>query len=459
MRARAVLTLALAGLAAFIVIAIGTSSTPAYRAAAIFDSAEGIVPGQLVKIAGARVGTITAVRLRPGPSARIEFTVDRRYAPFHADARCQILPEGPISENYVECTPGSRSAPALVHATVPITRTSVPVSLQDLLNIFSLPVDERLSVLINELGIGTAGRGTDLNAILRRADPALTQGDRVLAILNAQNTQLAAAVHQTRSVLGELAAHQSSVRAFIDHAASVASTSAEHQAALAAGVARMPALLTALRTDLRPVDRLATRGEPLLADLRRSAPGLLQLTATLPAFARPGLPGIAALGRAADHGLSALSAARPVASQLERLGTIAPTVLTSLDQLLVSTRDSGAFEGFLRLLYSLSTDSGGYDAISHYVTALIIPFPTCMSNPSTPGCDHAYSAPGQGSVPINDASAGPTNAAAHHRHPVAPASPRAHAPAVTPPAPAVPAIPSVPAPASALRPLLNYLLR
>ena len=60
--------------------------------------------------------------------------------------------------------------------TVPLQRTTVPVSLQDVLDIFSLPVDERLSVLINELGIGTAGRGTDINAILRRANPALDAG-------------------------------------------------------------------------------------------------------------------------------------------------------------------------------------------------------------------------------------------------------------------------------------------
>lgn len=457
MSARSVLILALTGLAVFAAITLGTSAAPTYHAAAIFDSAEGIVPGQLVKVAGARVGTVTAVRLRPGPSALVEFTLDRRFTPFHADARCQILPEGPISENYVECSPGSTSAPVLNPPTVPLTQTTVPVSLQDLLNIFSLPVDERLGVLINELGIGAAGRGADLNAILRRADPALTQGDRVLSILNAQNAQLATAVHQTRSVLGELAMHQSSVRAFVDHAASVAATTAERQSPLAAGVARMPALLTALRSDLAPIDRLATQSEPLLTDLRRSAPGLLELTSTLPGFVRPGLPGIEALGRAAQASLPAIAAARPVATQLRRLGTIAPGVLRSLDQLLVSTRDSGAFEGFLRLLYSLSTDSGGYDAISHFVSALIIPFPTCMSNPATAGCDHAYDSPGQGSVPINDATAGPTNAAAHHA--TAPTVPSVATVPAVPTVPPVPTVPSVPRAASSLRPLLNYLLR
>lgn len=411
MRARALTVLILAVLVLAVVALVGSSGGGSYRAAAVFDSAEGMVPGQLVKIAGARVGTVTAVKLLPGPHALIEFSVDRRFGPFHADASCQILPEGLISENYVQCDPGSAGQPPLQGSagasvpTVPLARTTVPVSLQDVLNIFSLPVDERLSVLINELGIGTAGQGTDINAILRRANPALTQTDGVLTILDSQNQQLGDAVGDMRTVLGSLAQHNRDVRAFVDQGAVVATTTAQHQTALAESVARLPPLLTQLHTNLGPLNEVAEDGGPLLQDLQAAAPGLLTLTRTLPAFADAGLPALNALGHAAAKGTVAVKAASPVVHQLSRLAAVAPQVLTLADELLVSARDSGAFEGALRLLYSLSTDSAAYDSISHFVTALIIPFPTCLADAATPGCSHAYDAPGQGSVPINTQAA------------------------------------------------------
>jgi ABC-type transporter Mla subunit MlaD len=409
-----------------------------YRAAAVFDSAKGIVPGQLVKIAGARVGSVTGVKLEPGPTALIEFTVQRRFAPFRADASCQILPEGPISENYVECDPGSPSKPPLgpQHEaetklpTVPVARTTDPVSLQDVLNVFSLPVDQRLAVLINELGVGTAGEGSDINAILRRANPALTQGDRVLSILNAQNQRIADAVTETNAVIGQLAGRSASVRSFVDRAAALTNTTAAYRGAIAAGVQRLPALLRELRTDLRPVDRVAVDGTPLLSDLRKAAPGLTQLTRTVPAFTKPGLPAVEALGAAARTGRTAVTAATPVVDELAKLASTAPAILQLADQLGASSRDTGAFEGGLRLLYSFATDAAGYDSTSHFITALIIPFPGCIANPGMAGCDHRYDSADQGSIPINDPSAGGQTTSALKR-----------------------------ATATTLKPLLNYLLR
>jgi ABC-type transporter Mla subunit MlaD len=279
------------------------------------------------------------------------------------------------------------------------------VSLQDVLNIFSLPVDQRLSVLINELGVGTAGRGADINAILRRANPALTQTDRLLGILGSQNQQLAGAVSDMRSVLGSLAKHDDDVRSFVDQGATVAATTANHQAGLEQSVERLPPLLSQLQTNLVPLNRVATAGGPLLSDLQAAAPAALTLTRTLPAFAKAGTPAVNALARAAAKGSVAVSATKPVSVQLTKLASVAPAVLTLTDQLLVSSRDSGAFEGLLRLLYSLSTDSGAYDSISHFVTALIVPFPACLADPTTTGCSHAYDAPAQGSTPINNPAA------------------------------------------------------
>lgn len=156
MRRLAVLAL---GLAVAFSLAAAMSSSGASRSGTarfdvIFDDARGLVAGQLVKIAGARAGTISDVRLTPGFKARIEATVQARFMPFHRDASCTIRPEGLIAENYLECDPGTRGSPPLRGAhgyppTVPVSHTTEPVGLLDVFNTFNLPTQERLTVLIN----------------------------------------------------------------------------------------------------------------------------------------------------------------------------------------------------------------------------------------------------------------------------------------------------------------------
>src|SRR3954447_17765152 len=104
-----------------------------YRVDALFDTAKGIIPGQLVKVAGVRVGTVQDVTLTRDFKARVEIEVDPRFGPFHTDARCEIRPEGLTAENFIQCEPGSVSAKALAPSgetppTVPVSQTSVPVN-------------------------------------------------------------------------------------------------------------------------------------------------------------------------------------------------------------------------------------------------------------------------------------------------------------------------------------------
>ena len=51
---------------------------------------------------------------------------------------------------------------------MPVERTTQPVSLTDLFEVWNTPTSERATVLFSMLGMATAGRGEDLNAVLRR---------------------------------------------------------------------------------------------------------------------------------------------------------------------------------------------------------------------------------------------------------------------------------------------------
>ena len=206
----------------------GSRAVPASTARfdVIFDDARGLVAGQLVKIAGARAGTIDNVVVTPDFKARIEASVQSRFLPFHQNATCTIRPQGLIAENYLACDPGSPASPALTGRppTLPVTHTTEPVSLLDLFNTFNLSTRQRLTILLDELGIGTAGRGEDLNQIILRANPTLTQARQAISILNRQGAQLQTVISATRTIMAQGAAHTGTLKRFLVSAAALSAS-------------------------------------------------------------------------------------------------------------------------------------------------------------------------------------------------------------------------------------------
>lgn len=418
----------------------GSSST--YRLAAIFDTARGLVPGQQVKVAGAVVGRVEKVTVVPGPKARVELSVEGRFAPFRSDARCSILPEGLVSENYVDCVPGSAARELAPDRggtpTVPLEQTAVPTSLQDLLDAFSLPVGERVRGLIHELGLATAGRGEDLDALLRRANPALQDTRRVLAVIEDQRTQIARAVGDTDRVLAALATREDDVRRFMSASADLATAAGRRAPALSAAVRDLPPMLDATRPALHSLRRTATQVTPVVRDLGTAAPGLRTLTREVPPFVAAGTPAVSSLAAAARTGRPATRAARPVVRTLRETAGAAVPFARNLDVLLRSTRDSGGFEGLLRTFYSIAVSMSGYDDISHVVGLAINVYPQCIADQTTPGCDARYLAPGRGTVPVNNPACGPRPSATWDP-PTTCAAPPARRRSATPPAARPPA--------------------
>src|SRR5437763_3847235 len=109
MRRIATGTLLVCLLVAAAVFSVGATSNSGsnYQVRAIFDDAASAVPGEDVKIAGAKVGSIDSMDVTPNKKAAIVLNItDAGFTPFHNDATCTIRPQSLIGEKYVECTPG-----------------------------------------------------------------------------------------------------------------------------------------------------------------------------------------------------------------------------------------------------------------------------------------------------------------------------------------------------------------
>jgi phospholipid/cholesterol/gamma-HCH transport system substrate-binding protein len=382
------------------VLLAGSDARPSSTARfdVIFDDARGLVAGQVVKIAGARVGAIDNVVVTPDFKARIEASVERRFMPFHQDATCTIRPEGLIAENYLECDPGTPGT-ALLRGqppTVPVTNTTEPVSLLDLFNTFNLPTRQRMMVLLDELGVGTAGRGQDLNQILLRANPTLALARQAAAILIRQRTQLQAVISATRTIMAQGAVHTATLKRFLDQAAGLSAAVALHRGPLAAAVNRLPGLLAATRPALGQLDALARNGTPLLYQLDAAAPWLNRVSADLGPFAAAAVPALARMTAALRQGTPALRQSRPLLGAITAYTnrSKASTLLTS--RLYSNLQRHGFVENFYSVMYYIAASLSRFDSTSHLLSLLLVAPQngTCgrYATSPTPGCSAHYGA-------------------------------------------------------------------
>ncbi|MFL5823744.1 MAG: MlaD family protein [Solirubrobacteraceae bacterium] len=373
-----------AGLALAVVVASvagamassGASPSATARFDVIFDNARGLVPGQLVKVAGARAGAIASVHLTNGFKARIEATVQAKFMPLHRDATCTIRPEGLIAENYLECDPGTTGSAPLRGTdghppTVPVTHTTEPVSLLDLFNAFNLPTRERFTLLVNELGIATAARGQDLNQILLRANPTLALVRQTIGILNRQRAQLNTILDSTSTVAREGAGHTAALQRFLARAAALSALTANHRGPLAQGIKRLPGLLSATRPALTQLDAVAREGTPLLNQLRAAAPTLNRLSADLGPFVSVAKPGLAATSAALRHSIPALHRSLPLLENIEAYAHRSRPSTELAAKLYPNLQRHGFVESFLSVVYYVATSLSRFDSTSHMLPLLL----------------------------------------------------------------------------------------
>ncbi len=375
------LALAAAVLAAFagasILVGSARSDGGPYTVRAIFDDASYAATGEDVKIAGADVGEITGLGVTQANRAAVTITIHSSdFTPFYANAHCEIRPESLIGDEYVNCSPGTSSHRQLTRIPrgtgagdyyLPVTQTSSPIDTDIVQDISTEPVRESLAVIIGELGTGLTARGSDLNAVIRRANPALGNTDRVLKILDAQDRTLARLADNSESVLAPLARERRQIAGFVTNANTTAVATARRARDISTTFRRFPTFLRQLRPLEADLGTLSDQGTPVMNELGQSAGSLGDQFAELTPFARSARTALVDLGSAAQHSQTALVDSRPLAQRLLTLGREADPSATSLKALLQSLNSTGGIEQLMNLLYEGTAAGNGFNKLGHYV--------------------------------------------------------------------------------------------
>lgn len=460
-RALAVLVTAVAVGAGFVFAGAG-GEPEGYRVDAIFDNTAGLIPGQDVKIAGARVGSVEDIELTRDRRARVEMEIQTGFAPFRSDATCTIRPQSLIGEKFVQCTPGTpRGRPLPDPPTVPLEQTSSPVDLDLVFAALRRPYSERLAILVNELGTGLAGRPRDLSAAIRRANPALRRANELLAVLDEDRRTLARLVDRSDEVLAELAAKDREAVGFIERADDAASAAAGRRDDLETAVERLPGLLAELEPAARDLGALARAGTPVVRDLRAAAPAAHDLVADFDPLADAARPALVELAEMSRVGRRAVRAARSVAARLRPVAELLPPVVGTATDLTRSLRESGGVEGLQTFSFYGATSAARFDQVSHVLPSynLVSSCQQYATEPQ-PGCS-AHFGGGPGPGPAAPAAAAARGERAPRSRRPARGGRRTAAPsppAAAPGGPGSPASPALPQQLGPVTQLLDYLL-
>ena len=397
------LALVVALVVAVVLVVSSGSGGGGYVVRAIFDSGGFMVQGEQVRVAGANVGEIKSVGITmPGevdsykngrPQAvsgkaviAMEIT-DPGFQDFRSDASCLIRPQSLIGEKFVDCrptlprAPGSPPAPALEKIPsgqpgagqylLPLENNSTSVD-PDLINdIQTLPYAQRFRLILNELGAGLAGRGSDIEEVVKRANPVLRDVDRLFGILSAQRNQLAQLASDSEEILGPLSRERAHVAGFFANAGAAAQASSERGADVEASFRKFPRFLREFRLTLRSLQGFSDAAAPVFADFGKAVPALTDATRTLTPFSEASTVALKSLGNTGEVAGPLLHEADPILRKTTELAKSGAAPTTTLAEFFGSLAKTKGWDSLVGLIYNSTAATNGFDQYGHFIRSLV----------------------------------------------------------------------------------------
>jgi phospholipid/cholesterol/gamma-HCH transport system substrate-binding protein len=412
-----------------VLLVSGGGSSNGYVVRAIFDNGAYLVNGEEVRVAGANVGEIESVEVTmpgetvaykqgkpvsvPGKAVIVMDITDPSFQDFRQDATCQIRPQSLIGEKFVDCrptlprAPGSQPAPPLKQIPegqpgageylLPLGNNGTSVDPDLINNIQSLPYAQRFRLILNELGAGLAGRGEDLEVLVKRANPVLRDVDRLFGILSAQRNQLAQLASDSEEILRPLSRESTHVAGFFSNAGAAAQASSERGAQLEESLRKFPTFLTEFRKTMRELQGFSDAATPVFEDFGTAAPSLTDATRTLAPFSEALTVSLRSLGAAGEASGPLFREADPVVRKARDLAKSGVLPTNELAKLFTSLRKTGGWDGLVELIYNSTASLNGFDQYGHFGRTRVT-LSNCLeyepSQNGASGCVARFNGPG-----------------------------------------------------------------
>src|SRR6185436_13941574 len=253
---------------------------------------------------------------------------------------------------------------------LPLENNSTSVD-PDLINdINKLPYAQRFRLILNELGAGLAGRGPDIKAAVKRANPVLRDVTRLIGILNRQRDQLTQLAADSEQILEPLAEERAHVAGFFTNAGASAEASAERGADLEASLQKFPAFLREFRATMHSLQGFSEAAAPTFRELGVAAPSFTEATQELAPFSEASTVALKSLGATGEEAGPTLVEADPVVRKTTKLARSGASPTTKLAKFLGSVEETKGWNRLDDLIYFGTATTDGFDKYGHFVRSL-----------------------------------------------------------------------------------------
>jgi phospholipid/cholesterol/gamma-HCH transport system substrate-binding protein len=389
-----------------------------YELNATFANSANIAKNSPVRIAGVEVGKVISTE-RDGNATTVTFTVDGSGRPIHDDAFAAIRPRIFLEGNFfVDLDPGSPSAPDMDSgATIPVSRTSTAVQIDEVLTALQSPTRADLSRFLEGYGKALTHEPTAaedatqlpevrgktgaeaLNGALKYGGDAGRYSSQVTnALLGTQQRDLSRLVAGAGRTFGALASREADLKGLIDNFNVFTGALAAQSANLSTTVNLLaPTLRTAraslvsLNRTLPPLRTYAIELTPAVAEL----PGLISASKPWLSQVRPLLSGkegggVARLLAKATPGLAGAAQAGKATAlpQLNQLSLCTTEVFIPTANQVINDRFSTGASGDHEFFYNLANFAGvaqNFDGNGPYLRAQVGGGPILVGEPNPQG--------------------------------------------------------------------------
>jgi virulence factor Mce-like protein len=310
------------GIAIFAYIAVQTSKTVFAKTEQVrfeISDATGIVAGQDdVRISGLPVGRL--IKLDRTPDGRIVVTakIAKKYLPIYRDARAELRPVTPLQDMYLDVVDRGTPAAGKLEGDrpLPAPRTSVPVNIDDVLNVFRPTERSHLASLLNNLGNGLKDHGIQLRTAFTVAAPLLQRAGKLSDALATRSVLVKRLVHNTSTLTGELGSRDVRLRTLVRDANTTMGALADRAPALDRTLQQLPSTLSGVRRTFGDVSAILPDVNIAVDRLQPVARSLPQSLAALRSLSVSAAPALAALRPPVTHLTPLARALSPLSKSL-----------------------------------------------------------------------------------------------------------------------------------------------
>ncbi|MGH2834091.1 MAG: MlaD family protein [Solirubrobacteraceae bacterium] len=279
--------------------------THGFRINAVFTNAINIRPKSPVRIAGVDVGKVSSIK-REGTVGEVSMEIESSALPIHEDATAKIRPRLFLEGNFfVELQPGSPSSKNVSSGyTIPLSQTSDPVQVDQLLDALNTDTRANLQEVLVEFGKAFEQKPTAAQNAIQDAEVRGLNGAQALnkaalraytalpgtALVNqslggTSRTDISQLIASVEKVTAKLDQHENELGEWVDNFNTFVHNLAAQSGHLSQAVAELPGAL-------HNVHRAFTALDASFPSIREFAKGITPGTKQVPETVAASLPWI-----------------------------------------------------------------------------------------------------------------------------------------------------------------------